>query len=62
MTFKTGRTRRAEHVTGTEEEKAEKAFVGKSEDVLLENLIVWGVSCEIELKEIPNFTNLICLI
>jgi len=42
MTFISGSKRRVEHVTGTEEEsKAQSAFVGKSEDVLLEDLGVW---------------------
>jgi hypothetical protein len=39
MTFISGRTRRVGHVTGMEEEqKTERAFIGKSEDVLLEDL------------------------
>jgi hypothetical protein len=39
MTFRSGRTRKVEHVTGAEGKlKAESALVGKSENVLLENL------------------------
>jgi hypothetical protein len=50
MTFRSERTRKVEHVTGAEEkQKAESALVGKSDDVLLEDL---GVEKSFNVKSI----------